>query len=140
MSEEEIGNSAVEHTVQQSEVPAHQPEAAEKVQPPTIQEVLLAKAGLATLMDAYPQGHSTPEVEKVIELAALKVEEMWVALNKARVEAGYSSLDQLLERMGESRAPNAVHVDEHYVVTNPEEHRQMVANGEIAPSTGGRVG
>jgi len=139
MTEEDLGSSVVEQTVRQGELPAQQPESVEQVQPPSIQEVMLAKAGLATLMDAHPQGQSTPEVEKVIELAALKVAEMESALDKARVEAGYAPLNELLGKMSESRAPSPVHVDEHYLVTSLEAQAERVANGEIAPSTGGRA-
>lgn len=112
-----------------------QPELAESQAPSTIKKLQEAKADLENLLKAYPAGQRTPDEERDMQLIAQEVAGMEQLLNRARTEAGLPPVQQALDT---SRAPNAVHVDEHYLVTNPEEHREMVSRGEITPSSGGR--
>lgn len=113
-------------------------ESAEVQESPSIKQLQEAQADLTEIIKAYPVGERTPEEERDIQIIAQQVENLKSRLNKARVDAGYRPVE---EALGESRVPTSepVHVDEHYMVTTPEEHQKLVAQGDIAPSTGGRV-
>lgn len=114
-----------------------QPEAAESQATPTIKKLQEAKADLEDLLKAYPAGQRTPDEERDMQLIAQEVAGMEQLLNQARADAGLPPVQEALDA---SRAPSPVTVDEHYVVTNPEEHKELVARGEITPSSGGRQG
>lgn len=108
MTEDQIGSPAIEGAVQQQEAPPTQEthEKIEQMPAPTLEEVLVAKTGLASLMEKFPQSEMTPEIEKVIQIAAEGVARMESALDKARVAAGFPSLNELISKMAQSPEPS----------------------------------
>jgi len=113
MTEDQLGSSAVESAVQPPEAqgaPRSQ-EKAEQIPAPALEDVLVAKTGLAGLMEFFPQSAMTPEIEKVIQIAAEQVAKMESALNRARVEAGFPSLNELISKMAENQPSTTLYGD-----------------------------
>lgn len=99
----------------------------EKLQIPTIEEVLNAMRDLEQIIRAYPVGERTPEEDRDIEAIAREVAEMQRLLNERRAQLGVAPLEESEQAI----IDNTVHVDNQGLVTSPEEQQAQVQAGEI---------